>query len=137
MLVAGRQVIGRREEPMAAFRNVLVGVATGLALITSAQAADYREDPYGEVETRYRTDVPEPLVDHEPGFRSEAEWIGRGPRFVEERHPRGPIPEWWRQPGRPVAMAPRWRHHEDCRLIIKRRVDPWGEIVVRRIRICD
>ncbi len=26
---------------------------------------------------------------------------------------------------------------EECRLIIKKRVDPWGDVTVKRIRICD
>jgi hypothetical protein len=39
--------------------------------------------------------------------------------------------------GRPVAARPHWYGHDDCRLIIKKRVDPWGNMVVTRIKRCD
>jgi hypothetical protein len=40
------------------------------------------------------------------------------------------------RPWRPVFAGPRWGWHDDCRLIVKRRVNPWGDVVVRRIRVC-
>ncbi len=39
--------------------------------------------------------------------------------------------------GRPVASYPLWRGHDDCRLIVKRRFNRWGEMVMTRIRRCD
>lgn len=117
---------------MTGLRQVVIGVTAGIALITGAQAADYREDTFSEAETRYRAEAPEPL----PDYRAGGDWIHRGPRYVEERRFVGrPVPEWG-YAGRPVAMRP-WRHGEECRLIVKRRINPWGEMVVRRIRICD
>ena len=64
------------------------------------------------------------------------------PREVWRHEPRGP-----RYPGfedrrlverpywaRPVFARPGW--DEDCRIVIKRRVDPWGDVEVRRFRVC-
>ena len=34
--------------------------------------------------------------------------------------------------GRPV-----FAEGEECRVIVKKRVDPWGDVVVKRIRICN
>jgi hypothetical protein len=122
---------------MTGLRQALIGVAASIALITGAQAADYREDAYGETETRYRAEALEPLPDFGPRYRTEGDWIERGPRYVKERRFLGrPMPEWG-YAGRPVAMRPSWRHGEDCRLIVKRRVNPWGEVVIRRVRICE
>jgi hypothetical protein len=40
---------------MTPFKIVLTGALAGLCLATAVQAADYREEPYAEVETRYRS----------------------------------------------------------------------------------
>jgi hypothetical protein len=118
---------------MTGLRQALIGVAASVALITGAQAADYREDAYGETETRYRAEAPVPL----PHYHAEGDWSYRSPRYVEERRFVGrPVPEWG-YAGQPVAMRPWWRHGEDCRLIVKRRVNSWGEVVIRRVRICE
>ncbi len=44
-----------------------------------------------------------------------------------------PVPErpYWH---RPVVGRTQW--DDDCRLIIKKRVNPWGEVTVTRIRRC-
>jgi len=40
--------------------------------------------------------------------------------------------------GVPVYGGPVYGGYgDDCRVIIKRRVNQWGDIVVRRIRVCD
>ena len=97
---------------------------------------------------------------HAPGagFRQVADWDGGGyygggrrevERYVEERRGgRGygyghgydddgyrswPERRSW---SRPVSVRPAWGH-EECRVIIKRRVNPWGDVVVKRIKICD
>jgi hypothetical protein len=41
---------------------------------------------------------------------------------------------------RPVYYARPYRRHvivEDCRVIVKRRYTAYGDVVVRRVRICD
>ncbi|PVE24163.1 hypothetical protein DC522_11785 [Microvirga sp. KLBC 81] len=59
-----------------------------------------------------------------------------------------PVPEWKeRRPHwgayygvpvaeRPVFAGPRWGYHEDCRIIIKERVNRWGETVQVRREVC-
>lgn len=122
---------------MTGLRQVLIGVAASVALVSGTQAADYGEDASTEIESRYRVEAPEPLPDHGPRYRTGAGWIERAPQYVEERRFVGrPVPEWGYS-GRPVATRPWGRHGEDCRLIVKRRVNPWGEVVVRRVRICE
>lgn len=95
-------------------------------------ASDW-EGSFSQTENRYRVEVLEPL----PDYRAEGDWIRRGPRYVEEKRFVGrPMPERG-YAGRPVAMRPWWQHREDCRLMVRRRVDPWGEVIVRRVRICE
>ena len=69
---------------MTPFKIVLTGALAGLCLATAVQAADYREEPYAEVETRYHTQVVEvPQVrPFPPHFREERAYLG--PRYVEE-----------------------------------------------------
>ena len=44
---------------------------------------------------------------------------------------------WEHRPWRtPVAAWPRWRDAEDCRVVVTRRENPWGEVIVRRSKIC-
>jgi len=40
---------------MTPFKIVLTGALASLCLTTAVQAADYQEEPYAEVETRYHT----------------------------------------------------------------------------------
>ena len=42
---------------------------------------------------------------------------------------------WDRHWSRPVYGRPHWRD-DDCRTIIRRRVNAWGEVVVTRTRVC-
>jgi hypothetical protein len=37
---------------------------------------------------------------------------------------------------RPVFAGPRWGSHDDCRIIVKERVNRWGEEVQVRRKIC-
>jgi hypothetical protein len=125
-------------------------IAAGLALIAlagGAQAADYtyigreavgdRYDRYGAVverdevrPRRYSEDRFEERVERR-GFREDhMERRGfrddHGERYAQGRH-------GWDRPvyGRPV-FAP----YDDCRTIIRRKINHWGEMVVRRVRIC-
>ena len=38
---------------------------------------------------------------------------------------------------RPIDVQPRWEHDDDCRTTIKRRVNAWGEVIVKHIEMCD
>lgn len=86
-----------------------------------------------EVESRGEIyETPPPVVTER--FREER--IERGPRYVEEERIDGRPGPGWRRLGYPIAARPWWKG-EDCRLIIKRRMNPWGEVIERRIRVCD
>jgi hypothetical protein len=39
--------------------------------------------------------------------------------------------------GRPVAERPHWGGHQRCHQFAKRRVNRWGEMVVKHITRCD
>ncbi len=111
-----------------------MGVLADLCLAASAQAADYETAPYEGVETESRREIYEapPVVTER--FREER--VERGPRYVEEERIYGRPGPGWRSSGYPVAVRPWWRG-EDCRLIIRRRMNPWGEVTERRVRVCD
>ena len=120
---------------MTPFKIVLTGALAGLCLATAVQAADYREEPYAEVETRYQTQVIEvpQARPFPPHFREER--TNLGPRYVEERIYGRPVPDW-RHRSRPVAARSWQGSGEDCRVIVKQRENPWGEVTVRRIEVC-
>jgi hypothetical protein len=121
---------------MTPFKIVLTGALAGLCLGTTVRAADYREEPYAEVETRYPTQVIEvpQARPFPPHFREERASLGG--RYAEERVYGRPGPGW-RHRSRPVATHPGQGSGEDCRVIVKQRENPWGEITVRRIEVCD
>lgn len=80
-----------------------------LALVgTAAQAADF-DGPYGPPRAEYGGYEHRPPPPPEPVFRRPR--FTAGPEF-------GPPPE-------------------RCRVFVKRRIDPYGEEVVRRVRVCD
>ena len=99
-------------------RNVAVRVADHHAYGPVADFDTYDESRFTRHE---RGDVEERF-----GRRHPDRFYGR------------PVPDQPRW-ARPVFDQPRWRHRhfEECRVIVKRRVNFWGEPVVRRIRICD
>ena len=124
-------------------RSVLAAVASlaGLALGGAAQAselhlsirmsdqgwtrpvADYglhEEDRYGREGRRYR-ERRFHVLEQEP---SPTRFYGRP---VVERH------RWHA----PVFAAPHWDDREEVRIIVRRRVDPWGDVVIRRKKICS
>ncbi|EIM26876.1 hypothetical protein [Microvirga lotononidis] len=120
---------------MRARTAILIAGLTGLCLTASARAADYGIAPFEGVEVESRREIyetPPPVVTER--FREER--IERGPRYVEEERIDGRPGPGWHRPSYPVAARPWWRG-EDCRLIIKRRMNPWGEVIERRVRVCD
>ncbi len=57
-----------------------------------------------------------------PGYDGPRYDVPRGYRYAGERRGfRGPV----------------FDDDDDCRIVVKRRVNRFGEVVVRRIRICD
>jgi hypothetical protein len=116
-------------------------VASGAALISSAPA---RAGDYG--------------YDEEAGFRPRVERrvIIEERRVVERRIVNSgygagfPGPLGYNRPvhfGYPGYARPAFYGHPgyarpafgggECRVIVKKRVDPWGDVTVKRIRICD
>ncbi len=120
-------------------RKAVLGAVAALALGSVAQAADFnitvRMGEYGSHHRFVDGD------DGEDGFDDRLRRPGRveqRERFrdsdIRSRHDR----DWPPAMGRPVFARPGWgRHFEECRVIVKRRMDRWGDVVVRRIRICD
>jgi hypothetical protein len=115
-------------------------IAAGLALIAfagGAQAADYtyigREavgDRYDRYESVVEREEYRPRRHHEERFEERVE--RRGYRdYDEERYAHGR--HGWDRPvyGRPV-FAP----YDDCRVIVRRKINAWGDLVVRRVRVC-
>lgn len=39
--------------------------------------------------------------------------------------------------GRPVYARPHGDDEDECRVVVKRRVNAWGDLVVRKTRVCD
>jgi hypothetical protein len=122
---------------MKAPKVILTGVLVSLCLITVVQAADYREEPYAEVETRYHSRGIEMPQEHPLPPRFHEERTYHEPRYVEEERVDNRPRPGWRSWSRPVAVRPWHRPGEDCRVIIKRRENQWGEVTVRRIQVCD
>jgi hypothetical protein len=97
---------------MTPFKIILTGALAGLCLATTVRAADYREEPYDEVEARYHTQVIEvpqarPLS---PDFHEERTHLG--PRYVEERVHDRPGSGW-----RPWSQWPHARGRGQARIV--------------------
>jgi hypothetical protein len=123
---------------MKAPKVIVTGVLASLFLGTAVQAADYPAEPYAEVEPRYHNSRVIEVPQERPlSSRVDEERAYHGPRYLEEERVYDrPVPGW-RPWSRPVAARPWQGPGSDCRVIIKRRENAWGEITVRRIRVCD
>jgi hypothetical protein len=110
------------------WRMAAAAAATALMLGSAAQAADLdvvpESDQYGyqEPSGEYGSIEEAPV---EPRRRWR-EW-----RFHDRPVAEGRV---W---SRPALARPAWSYGGECRVIIKERVNPWGERVVREIRRCD
>ena len=67
--------------------------------------------------------------------------IGSGYDYREPgRYYGRPVPErgYWGGYGygRPVAVQPHWGRRHDCRTIVKQKVTPWGQVVVKQKEVC-
>ena len=56
------------------------------------------------------------------------------PRPVRLGYPNYVRPSFYGYAG---YARPAFNSDEECRVISKKRVDPWGDVVIKRIRICD
>ncbi|GEO18673.1 hypothetical protein MAE02_63690 [Microvirga aerophila] len=117
-------------------RAVLTGVVA-LVLGSAAQAADLevipgstwynQQEQISEYGNAYLAPAEPRQHWREGRFYNHREHDRFYGRHVAENRP-------W---ARPDFARPAWSHGQECRLIIKERVSPWGERVVRRIRVCD
>jgi hypothetical protein len=116
------------------FMVALCSVAT-LALASAAQAADL-DDPISP--DNYR--VHEGTFDYgqEAPFTQRREW--RSERYYGGNSlgycygwPGPEHPHW----NRPVFARRGWSYGNECRVIVKERVNRWGERVIRQMRVCD
>jgi hypothetical protein len=117
---------------------VALGVLGGAA---QAGGIDIRittsDRAYGTVGSRYDVDdddfgrrrtVAPRHDDHE--YREPNRYYGR------------PIPQpgYWERHSysRPVVAVPAWGHSDqDCRIVVRRNVNDWGQVVIKRKRVCD
>jgi hypothetical protein len=100
--------------------------------VTSAYGA-YRQVQYERVGSRFHDDdgfgERRYVREHRDyGYRDPDRYYGRPVRDRDhwDRH------RWHR----PIADRPHWRDGEDCTVIIKKRVNEWGDRVVTRIKRC-
>jgi hypothetical protein len=120
---------------MNTLKRIGAAIVLGVSLTAAAQAADYDDAWHAASGREYRSahsfEAPEILRDrrHREDYRRD--FMGEG-RFYGR-----PVPDWRRRWNRPVAFRAWGRHdEEDCRLIIKRRVNPWGEVSIRNVEVC-
>ncbi len=90
-------------------RSFILGSLALLALAGPVAAADLDDYPPPRFENRGAWPEPSPAPPPPP------------PRFGQGPVVRGP-----------VVQGP-----EACRVFVKRRIDPYGDEVVRRVRVCD
>jgi hypothetical protein len=121
-------------------KTLALSALTVLGLGTAAQATD--------ISISIRSDGLRQVADWERagprrGFHEDG--YGHGRRFIDERRERrghGYDDDGFRSfpERRSFTRVVDRRHgwgHEECRVIVKRRVNPWGDLVVKRIKICD
>ena len=97
-------------------------IAAGLLTAAPAQAGDYGFDEVDVAPRSGRVIVEE--------------------RRVEERRVVRPVVETRLAPLHAYRRSAYGRHYDEpfegeCRVIVKKRENGWGEVVIKRIRICD
>ncbi len=132
-------------------KAIVLGAVAALTLGSAAQASEVnvtiRTDSYG---------VPQRIADYS-GDLFERRQQTRSEHWSEHRDPDRyygrPVPDWkerrsqWgRYHGVPVAEVPYWQrpvfagpgqgYGDRCRIIIKERVNRWGEMVQVRTKVC-
>ncbi len=113
---------------MNTLRKIAVpGLLAFLALSGSAQA--------GEIKITIRTSDPSA-----PRAASYDECSSR--RYIrapdaDDCRPSGSRHRWHRSSWyAPVAARRDWYDHDDCRIVITRRVNAWGDLIEKRKKIC-
>jgi hypothetical protein len=119
--------------------KIVLGAVAALIVGSAVQAADvrvtvdtdrdaHRQAGYYQVDAGGYEDRR-----HAPEYRDDGY---RGP----DRYDGRPVPDrdnWERDRwSRSVVERPHWRGDDDCRLIIKKREDAWGNVTVTRIKRC-
>ncbi len=113
--------------------KIAMGAVAALIIGNAAQAMEVRvsvtadRDAYRQV-GYYQVDAGGYEDRRDYGYRDPDRYYGRPvpDRDHWERH------RWHR----PVVERPHWRGDDDCRLIIKKREDAWGNVTVTRIKQC-
>ncbi|KTS37980.1 hypothetical protein NS228_13760 [Methylobacterium indicum] len=95
-------------------RSLILATLALLALAGPVAAADLDDDPPPRFEGRGEWRPTPPPPPEPPRFESRGEWRPAPP----------PPPRFAQGPG-------------PCRVFVKRRIDPDGDEVVRRVRVCD
>ncbi len=132
-------------------RKIILASAGALALTSAVQAS--------EINITIRTDAysqPQRIADYDGDMFVRREYR-RSDRWYEDRDPDRyygrPVPEWRSdRPHRggyrgipvverhewhgPIFAGPRWGYRDSCRIIIKERVNRWGEMVQVRRKVC-
>lgn len=132
-------------------RRIALAALATLALGSAAQAAEVnitiRTDDHGT--HRRVSDYGEERFAGSPYRRTEHWYEHREPGRYYGR----PVPDWregrpyrggyasvpvverhhWQ---RPVFAGPRWAYQDTCKIIIKERVNRWGELVQVRRKVC-
>ncbi len=112
-------------------KTILLGAGAALMLGGAAQAGEYGRYDGGDDGYRH---VRYERVD--AGGYDERRYLRRDP----DRYYGRPVPDrddWERRRWhRPVVERPYWRGDEGCTVIIKKRINHWGERVVTRIKRC-
>ena len=126
----------------------LVALGLGAALAVAGPAGASEPGPYDDDvgpeygHSRYeRRHVEQPVVERsvvERTYRERREIVrpayGRpahdGPVYGRSAYG-GPVH------GRVVYHRPEVDDEDECRVVVKRRVNAWGDLVVRKTRVCD
>jgi hypothetical protein len=129
--------------PSSQLKALLTAVAVmGAGVLASpTQAGDF-DDGFDSSYRRPRverqvtiTTVTRRDVDHGPSYgRADFDDDDHEPVYRRRHHERR-----YAQPvfyGRPVYGRPVF-DHDECRVIIKKRVNAWGDVVIKRIKRCD
>ena len=109
--------------------------AAVFALASAAQTADL-DNPIGS--DNYGVHEEPSGDDQEAPYAQRREW--RSERYYDRSRPSQyygrPVPEHphW---SRPVFARPGWGYRDECRVIVKERVNRWGERVIGQIQVCD
>ena len=122
---------------MISLTRTVLAALLGLSAFSAAHAADYNAGPFARGDSEL-TEQDETYAEPPQLPRSHSDEGGHGWRgeWGADHFYGRPYRNHWR---RPVAEGQWWRDRqgEDCRIIIKRRVTPWGDVRVRRVEICD